>query len=90
MCEWCGHTGVILTVKFMFYVSCMSVLLIGSISYLHDYSKKAHGFSVPCNLWAGTIMAKGKSDDLTAIFAKGDHMASTILSKGKKRKGQVS
>ena len=33
-------------------------------------------YAVPCNMWPGIISAKDRSEDLTAIFAKNDHVIS--------------
>lgn len=44
---------------------------------------ETHRFSVTCNIWTGNIWAKSRPDDLTIIFARGDYVTSTILTKGK-------
>ena len=52
-----------MSVLFALFKICMSPL-----------KKNTHGFSMPCNTWVGVILAKGRSDDLTAIFAVGHHI----------------
>lgn len=53
---------------FMFMNVLLSLLKICTIAL------KTHAFSVFCNMWAGAVLAKGRPDDLTIIFTKGNYV----------------
>lgn len=75
-CEWCGHTRVILN-------ACILYVCLTKGMWFKIYK-------VPYNVWAGSILAKGKSDDLTAIFAQDDHVTADILFKVKRDTSPLS